>query len=40
MVWLFLAVALVLAVLHPGFRKVVLWGMPIWLIIAFLIGSA
>lgn len=25
MVWIFLSVALVLAVIHPGFRKVIYW---------------
>lgn len=39
MVWIFLAVVIVLAVYNPGFRKVLLWGMPVWLIIAFLIGG-
>lgn len=35
MVWIFLAVVLALAVYNRGFRKVCLWGMPVWLLIAF-----
>lgn len=35
MIWLFLAVVLVLAVYNPGFRKVLLWGTPLWLLIGF-----
>lgn len=35
MIWVFLAVVLILAVYNPGFRKVLLWGMPVWLLIAF-----
>jgi hypothetical protein len=37
MFWIFAAVVVALAVYHVGFRKVLLWGMPAWLIIAFLI---
>jgi hypothetical protein len=40
MIWLFLAVVLVLAVYNPGFRKVLLWGMPAWLIIAAIMTGA
>jgi hypothetical protein len=40
MVWIFLAVVLVLAVNNKGFRKVLLWGMPAWLLIASLIAFA
>jgi len=31
MIWLFLSVALILAVLNKGFRKVALWSSPVWL---------
>lgn len=33
MVWFFLAVVLVLAVYNKGFRKVLLWGSPAWLLV-------
>lgn len=38
MIWVFLSVVLVLAVSHAGFRKVLLWGMPVWLLLAFFIA--
>jgi hypothetical protein len=38
MIWAFLSVVLILAVGHPGFRKVLLWGLPAWLLIAFFIA--
>ena len=37
MIWIFLAVVLILAVYNRGFRKVLLWGMPIWLLITLMI---
>jgi hypothetical protein len=40
MFWLFASVIITLAVYHKGFRKVLLWGMPAWLLIAFFtVGS-
>jgi hypothetical protein len=33
MVWVFGSVALVLAVYNKGFRKVLLWSSPVWLLI-------
>lgn len=33
MFWVFGSVVLVLAVYNKGFRKVVLWGSPVWLLI-------
>lgn len=38
MIWVFLSVVLILAVTTPGFRKVLLWGMPVWLLLAFFIA--
>ncbi len=39
MVWLFLLGIIALAVYNAGFRKVLLWGMPAWLLVAFFIAS-
>lgn len=33
MVWVFMSVVLVLAVHNKGFRKVLLWSSPAWLLI-------
>lgn len=38
MIWIFLSVVLILAVSHPGFRKVLLWGLPVWALVAFFIA--
>lgn len=35
MIWLFLLGIIALAVYHTGFRKVLLWGLPLWILIAF-----
>jgi hypothetical protein len=34
MAWIFALGVLALAVYHRGFRKVLLWGSPVWLAIA------
>lgn len=38
MIWIFLSVVLILAVAVPGFRKVLLWGLPVWALVAFFIA--
>jgi hypothetical protein len=35
MFWIFAGIVITLAVYNRGFRKVLLWGMPLWLLIAF-----
>jgi hypothetical protein len=37
MVWIFLLGVITLAVYNKGFRKVALWGSPVWLFIALVI---
>jgi hypothetical protein len=39
MVWLFLLGIITLAVYSTGFRKVLLWGLPAWLFIAFMVAA-
>jgi hypothetical protein len=39
MVWFFLSVVLAFAVISPGFRKVLIWGLPAWLLIAFMVAA-
>jgi hypothetical protein len=36
MIWLFLLGIIALAVYNKGFRKVLLWGMPVWLFVAIM----
>lgn len=40
MIWFFLLGIITLAVYHPGFRKLLLWGSPLWLLIAWVISVA
>jgi len=37
MVWIFLLGVITLAVYNKGFRKVLLFGLPLWLLVAFFI---
>lgn len=37
MAWIFALGVIALAVYHKGFRKVLLWGSPIWLFVLFMI---
>jgi hypothetical protein len=38
MVWIFALGIVVLCVYNKGFRKVVLWGSPVWVALAILFG--
>jgi len=40
MFWIFAAVVVTLAVYNRGFRKVLLWGIPLWLIILIATGRS
>ena len=37
MIWIFLSVVLIATLEYPKFRKVVLWGIPVWLFIAMVL---
>lgn len=37
MAWLFLLGIITLATYHRGFRKVLLWGLPVWLIVLLMV---